>query len=941
MRQRDTMTDSSIPRPDPDMLLGQISGQDSLRSRGKLRIYFGASAGVGKTYAMLAAARAARASGVDILAGVIETHGRQETAALLAGLPTLPLREVAYRGHTLKAFDLDGALAAQPQVVLVDELAHSNEPGSRHAKRWQDAQELLDAGIDVWSTLNAQHLESLNNAVGSITGIQVWETVPDSVFDQADEVILIDLSADELLRRLHAGKVYMPAQAQTAMRNFFRKGNLIALRELALRRTADHVDDDVQDYRSERQISAIWQTREAILACIGPFQDAEYIVRSAHRLAQQLECDLHVVTIATTRILPEQASERDAMQSALALAAELDARTETLSGVDMVQSVAAYVRRHNITKVLLGRSDQPDRHRRSTLMFLLQRLISPAGLVRRRSFADALTQQCPGLDVVRLAAAASPRSLPAATLPTSSVPVVRAPGAHGEAAGATAHSAGYLWSLLYCAVAAGVATLVTPALHQTNVVMFFLIAVVVAAMRHGRGPSALASVASVAVFDWFFVAPFNSFAISDVQYIVTFAVLLSVGLIVGQLTAGLRAQAQASAARENDVRGLYEFARELSSALATEQVAHATTTFIQAAFDARCVLYVLNDSDHLQIITPADDTPTSLDAGAAQWVFDHGQPAGAGTQTLNRHPWLYLPLKAPMRTRGVLAIQADGISAISESARQQLVQAYATLIAIALERVHYVDIAQKALVSIESEKLRNALLSTISHDLRTPLTSLIGMSDSLLRAPSAMTADERETVQALRKQAQRMHAMVVNLLDMARLQARHVPIALHWQSLEELVGAALADCSEALAHHRVLVAPMSTLPLVHGDAVLIERVLCNLLENAAKYAPAATTISIDARHIDASHEVQVSVSDQGPGVDPQDADRIFEKFTRLSDESATPGVGLGLAVSAAIMAIHKGRIEIGSRTDGQPGARFTFTLPVPPQPDTVAESTLP
>ncbi|HCQ46874.1 MAG TPA: two-component sensor histidine kinase, partial [Achromobacter sp.] len=350
------MADIAGERPDPDALLKTLDDAARQAVRGKLRVYFGASAGVGKTYAMLVAARAQAEQGVHVLAGIVETHGRRETASLLDGLATLPLKDVAYRGHVLREFDLDGALAARPALVLVDELAHSNAPGSRHAKRWQDIHELLAAGIDVWTTLNVQHLDSLNEAVGSITGVRVWETVPDEVFDTADEVILVDLSADELLRRLKEGKVYLPEQARHATRNFFRKGNLIALRELALRRTADHVDDDVQAYRRDRAIDSVWRTREAVVACIGPDADAEYVIRSAHRLSQQLDCDLHVVTIDTPRAAPTPQAQQDRMQRSLALADGLGARTETLPGGDMVDAVVRYVRRHNITKAVVGRT---------------------------------------------------------------------------------------------------------------------------------------------------------------------------------------------------------------------------------------------------------------------------------------------------------------------------------------------------------------------------------------------------------------------------------------------------------------------------------------------------------------------------------------------------------------------------------------------------------
>ncbi|AVJ26556.1 sensor histidine kinase [Achromobacter spanius] len=925
------MADIAGERPDPDALLKTLDDAERQAVRGKLRVYFGSSAGVGKTYAMLAAARAQAAQGRDVLAGIVETHGRRETATLLDGLPVLPLNDVAYRGHTLKEFDLDGALLRHPALVLVDELAHSNAPGSRHAKRWQDIQELLAAGIDVWTTLNVQHLDSLNEAVGSITGVRVWETVPDDVFDAADEVMLVDLSADELLRRLKEGKVYLPEQARHAARNFFRKGNLIALRELALRRTAEHVDDDVQAYRRDRAIEPVWRTREAIVACIGSDADAEYVIRSAHRLSQQLDCDLHVVTIDTPRAAPPAAAEVDRLQHGLALADALGARTETLAGGDMVDAVVRYVRRHNITKAIVGRTRAGGWQRlRLSLTALLTAVMSPGWLWRRHSFADMLAAGCPEIDIIRLGAPPVPAPAPPGRDPFT---LGRRPS--GEERGARP-LAGYAWALCYCAVATALSALAFPTLHQTNIVMLFLLAVAAVALRHGRGPAALASVVSVGLFDFFFVQPLSSFAVSDVQYLLTFGVLLGVGLLIGQLTAGLRLQAQASVKREADARSLYEFARELSSALLPEQIVALAGSFVHATFGARCSLYILGLDDRLKLASPASGDSPAPESALAQWVYDHGQPAGAGTATLSNSALLYLPLKAPMRTRGVLVLDAPRRSLYTNPDTRRQVEAYATLIAIALERLHYVEVAQQAVVSMESEKLRNSLLAAVSHDLRTPLTSLVGMTDTLMRQQHELPDGVQDTVRAMRDQAQRMHALVVNLLDMARLQSRDAPLRMEWQSIEELVGAALAAMREPLARHKVEVAPLSALPLVECDGVLIERVLCNLLENAGKYTPAGSTLHIHAFvHETETHgtEMRVAIADNGPGVAPGAERRIFEKFTRGERESATPGVGLGLAVCEAIVAAHHGRIWVEHAPGQASGAQFVFSLPLgaPPQ----------
>ncbi|CCN06034.1 Two component sensor protein [Bordetella bronchiseptica Bbr77] len=781
------MADPGNDRLDPDRLLQTLEQAQSDARRGRLRIYFGACAGVGKTYAMLAAARAQAAQGVDVVAGLVETHGRADTAALLDTLPALPLQTLDFQGRRLREFDLQAAVARRPRLLLLDELAHTNAPGARHAKRWQDIEELLAAGIDVWTTLNVQHLESLNEAVGGITGVRVRETVPDSVFDAADEIILVDLSADELLRRLREGRVYVPEQARHASRHFFRKGNLIALRELALRRTAEHVDDDVRAYRHERAIEPVWRTREAVVACIDADPHAEHVLRSAHRLAQQLDCEWHAITIEAPRVAPLPRAGRARLDQALALAETLGAHVETVAGTDMVDAATRYMRR-----------------------------------------------------------------------------------------------------------------------------------------QQGQ---ALASVVSVALFDFFFVQPLASFAVSDVQYLLTFAVLLTVGLLIGQLTAGLRQQARAAARREADARGLYEFARELSAALQPEQIAGAASAFLNAAFGARGALYILGLDDRLRLAPGAGDA--ALEPALAQWAFDHGQACGAGTDTLSNSPVLYLPLRAPMRVRGVLALHHAGPPLYSAAPARRQLDAYATLIAIAIERLHYVEVAQQALLSIESERLRNALLAAVSHDLRTPLTSLLGMAETLQRSPAAMTPAALETVAAMQDQARRMHALVVNLLDMARLQSHDAPLRRQWQSVEELVGSALAAMNAALQDRPVTVAPLSALPLVECDGILIERVLCNLLENAAKYTPPGSAIHIDA--LADAHTLQVRVADDGAGVAQADRQRIFEKFARGQRESATPGAGLGLAVCRAILDAHQGRIWVEPARRLR-GACFVFALPLSPPP---------
>ena len=878
-------------RPDPDALLAQIREDERRKGRGRLRVYFGSSAGVGKTYAMLVAARKLLAEGVDVVAGVVETHGRGETAALLEGLPVLPPARIDYRGRQLAEFDLDGALARKPGLILVDELAHSNVAGSRHPKRWQDVEELLAAGIDVYSTLNVQHLESLNDVVGGITGIVVHETLPDTFFDRADEVVMVDTPADELIERLAAGKVYLPAQAERAAKNFFRKGNLMALRELALRRTADRVEDDVQAYRSDRSIEQVWKTEGALLCAIGPRQGAEHVVRSTAQLARQLAVGWHAVYVETPALQRLDGARRDRILQAVKLAQELGASTAVLSAQGIAEALVEHARRHNLSKVVMGQ------HEGSSWW-------------PRRGLGPALSRLAPDID--RIEVGQMQRSRPS-------------PRPAGEGAEA-ASSAGTLVRRYGSAlVACAATTLLTHGLvtyfDLANIVMVFLLSVVGVAVWQGRGPAVLAAFVNVAAFDFFFVPPRLSFAVSDVQYLLTFAVMLIVGLVTGQLTAGLRFQASVATHREARSRALYEAARDLSNMLTVEQAVDVARSVIAREFRAQVGIYVLDMDDRLQ--PPAEDG-AGLDFGTAQWSLDHNQPAGLGTDTLAGSAWLYLPLKATMRSRGVLAVQPREPRFLLVPEQRQQLETFAALTAMALERVHYIEVAQNATVQMESERLRNSLLAALSHDLRTPLAALVATAEMLAASQPPLSPRQHELAVGLSEKSLRMADMVTNLLDMARIQSGEIRLRLEWQSIEELIGSALKSAHAALAARPVSVRIDPGVSLVECDAVLIERVLVNLLENAGKFTPAGTPVEILVSAQDG--ELQVGVRDHGPGVAKGQEELIFEKFTRGNAESATPGVGLGLAICRAIVEAHRGRIRV-EPTPLQ-GATFTFSLPL-------------
>ena len=908
------MAISGETRPDPDSLLAKVKLQETKARRGKLRIYFGSSAGVGKTFAMLLAARKLRSEGCDVAVGVVETHGRSETAALLEGLEILPARAVSYRGKTLNDFDLDAALARHPALILVDELAHSNVPGARHPKRWQDAEELLAAGIDVFTTLNVQHLESLNDVVGGITNVRVWETVPDTVFDAADEVVLVDIPADELLARLKAGKVYISQQADRAAVNFFRKGNLMALRELALRRTADRVEGDVQAYRVDKSIGSIWKTATALLTCVGPDAGAERVVRAAARLASQLNADWHAIYVETPALQRLAAPRRETILATLNLAQTLGATTAVIASPEVAQSVVGYARKHNLSKLVIGRDPA--------------RRLWPW----QRSSGQQLALLAPDIDLIEIGRSEGAVRNGGIKPATLSPAVAGAETSDGRKL--KFKRLRYLWTTIGCA---GVTLLSMPlAAHfdRSNIVAIYILTVVLAAVRFGRGPAALAAVLCVSAFDFFFVPPRFSFAVSDVQYLLTFCIMLAVGLITGQLTAGLRFQARVALHREERAGALYELARDLSGAVQIDQVVKISDESIERTFHARAALLLPDAAGQL---VAASEPPLTVDIGIAQWAFDKGHPAGIGTDTLPGSEVLYIPLRAPVQARGVLALRANNRRLLRIPEQRQLLDTFAALIAIALERVHYVGVAQDALVRMESERLRNSLLAALSHDLRTPLTVLVGLAESLALTKPPLSPVQLETAEAIQNEARRMSTLVSNLLDMARIESGEVALNLQWQPLEEVVGASLESARSMLKQHHVEVRLPRDLPLVRFDALLIERVLVNLLENASKYTPAGSTVVLSAKATGTAmaDQLEVSVSDNGPGLPPGREEAVFQKFTRGDRESATPGVGLGLAICRAIIEAHHGKIVGTNRSGG--GVTFTFTLPLGLPPAAVAE----
>jgi len=877
-------------RPDPDKLLEQAATPH----RGKLKIFFGACAGVGKTFAMLSEAQRLRAQGLDILIGVAETHGRQETAALLAGLATQPSRRIHHRGRLVTEFDLDAALARRPALILMDELAHSNAPGSRHPKRWQDVEELLEAGIDVFTTVNVQHLESLNDVVSGVTGIQVRETVPDPFFDAADEVVLVDLPPDDLRQRLHEGKVYIAGQAERAIEHFFRKGNLIALRELALRRTADRVDDQMRAWRDRQGEEKVWHTRDAILLCIGHGSGNEKLVRTAARLAAKFGSVWHAVYVETPQLhrLPE--NQRRAILSALRLAQELGAETATLAEQAEDKAILRYAREHNLGKIVIGRRS----HRR---------------WFNRDTFADRLAQRAPDLDLLIVALDDKPAALPAKT-----------PDNRAFTEKWRIQLRGCLVAVLLCALITFIANQWLPDFDAANLVMIYLLGVVIVALFYGRWPSVLATVINVVSFDLFFIAPRGTLAVSDVQYVLTFAVMLAVGLLIGNLTAGGRYQARIARYREQRTRHLYEMSKALAVGRTPQDIAHTSQQFIHSTFHARSLILSPDREGALRPLTPVSGM-TPWDEAIARWSFDKGQPAGAGTDTLPGVPYLILPLQH----QGVAIVEPSNLRQLMIPEQQRLLETFTLLVANALERLALTASEEQARLASERESIRNSLLAALSHDLRTPLTVLFGQSEILTLDLAAEGSRHAPQASEIRQHVLNTTRLVNNLLDMARIQSGGFNLKKEWLTLEEVIGSALKTLEPGLGGRHIALDMPDPLALIHVDGPLFERVLINLLENAGKYAGRKAQIGIHASVT--PEQLQLEVWDTGPGIPAGQEQAIFDKFARGNKESAIPGVGLGLAICQAIVEVHGGTITAHNRPEG--GARFCVTLPrdTPPE----------
>ncbi len=886
-------------RPSPDELLDRMRREAERSREGQLKIFFGAAPGVGKTYAMLEAARQKKSEGVDIVVGLAETHGRKETEALLEGLEILPRRNVTYRGTVLKEFDLDAALGRKPAIILVDELAHTNAPDLRHKKRWQDVYELLGAGISVYATVNVQHLESLNDVVAQITGINVRETVPDFLLDRADEIELIDLPPDDLIQRLREGKVYMPEQAAAAVENFFRKGNLIALRELALRRTADRVDEQMQIYRRDKGITTIWPAGERIMVCLGANPRSIRLIHAARRLAARLRAEWIAVHVeAPTRVRP---TEQDLKQLAdyMRLAESLGAESVTLSGHRMSEELLTYARSRNVTRIIVGKPTHPR--------------------WKDKIFGSPLDEIVRGSGAIDVYVISGDVAQPHVHRETSARP-------H------TWRKREWLWSVLTVATCTGIAQLMFPYFERLDLAMVYLLGVVLAASRASKWPSLFATVLSIAAFDFFFIPPYYSFAVSDVRYFITFIVMFVVSFVISRLTLRVRQQAEAARLRERRTAALYNLSKDLVRERGGKRLSEIAMKHISEMFESQVVILIPDDQN---LLVPAGDgafafIPDQQELSVAQWVYEHRQPAGLGSDTLPGAKALYLPLVTSAGAIGVIGILPKTATDGFEPEQFHYLEAFANQTAIAIERSFLGEAAQRALLKAETESLRNTLLSSISHDLRTPLSAITGAATTLLQRDVLIDTESRlDLVKTIQEEAERLNLIIKNVLDMTRLESGAIKINKEWQSLEEIVGVALNRLGDRLKDHPVTVNLPRNLPLIPFDGLLIEQVLVNLFDNAIKYTPKGTPLELSAS--ESFYTVTVELADRGPGIPPGEEEHIFDKFVR--GRATGGGVGLGLAICRTIINAHGGKIWAENREGG--GAVFRFTLSsagLPPPP---------
>ncbi|MER9705705.1 sensor histidine kinase KdpD [Mesorhizobium sp. M0204] len=883
-------------RPSPDALLEHAQREE----RGRLRIFLGAAPGVGKTYEMLMSGRARLADGVDVVIGVVETHGRKETQTLVEGYEVVPRLEIDYKGRILEEMDLDAILARHPALVLVDELAHTNAPGSRHPKRYLDVQEILTHGIDVYTTLNIQHVESLNDVVTQITRVRVRETVPDSIIDQADDIEIIDLTPDDLIKRLEEGKVYIPSTAQRAIENYFSPGNLTALRELALRRTAQRVDEQLLTHMQAHAIPGPWAAGERVLVCVDARPGGAARVRYARRLADRLRAPWTALHVDTPRSAAMPEEDKDRLATQLRLAEQLGAEVTTIPGQNVAQDIVRHATANNFTHIVIGR---PTRSR------------------WRELIEGSLTY-----DLIRNAG-------------DISVHVISGNERNAEAMSRTVKAADeqwqfeilpYLRATAYVVGSLAFAVLLDQFLDVRNLAVIFLIGVLTSAVTGGLWPALYACLISAIAFNYFFLEPRYTLTIEDPESIVALAVFLVVAVIASNLTARVQRQAVAARSRARATEDIYLFSKKLAGAGTLDDVLWATAFQIASMLKLRVVLLLPEDGTiAVKAGYPPDDTLAEADIAAARWAWEHNRAAGRGADTLPGAKRLYLPLRTGRTAVGVVGLDNDKQGPLLTPEQQRLLDALADQAAVAIERIQLVADVDRAKLAAEADRLRSALLTSISHDLKTPLAAIMGAAGTLRDFEAALPEQDRtELLSTVLDEAERLNRFIANLLDMTKIESGTMEPNYAFHYLGDIVGSALHRARKIVREHKTEIDIPSDLPMLRVDPVLFEQVLFNLLDNAAKYAPPGSTIRLQAWADNGF--IILQIMDEGPGIPPADLERVFDTFYRVrKGDQVRAGTGLGLSICRGFIEAMGGTLSAANRSD-RSGAVFTIKMQLVP-----------
>ncbi|MFD2183512.1 DUF4118 domain-containing protein [Rhodoplanes azumiensis] len=886
-------------RPSPDALLDAARREEA--GVGRLKIFVGAAPGVGKTYEMLQSARAKLRQGIDVVVGVVETHGRVETQALLDGLEVIPRKRMEYRGQTLDEMDLDAILSRRPRLVLVDELAHTNAPGSRHPKRHLDVAELLDAGIDVFTTVNVQHVESLNDVVAQITGVRVRETIPDSVFDRADAIELIDLTPDDLIQRLKEGKVYVPKQAERALEHFFSPANLTALRELALRRTAERVDEQLLSQMKARAIPGPWPAGERVLVCISEDPRSAGLVRYGKRLADRLRGPFTALHIESHRSHRLDDVQRDRIADTLRLAQTLDGETATIPRSDkrIADDIVSWAHANNVTQIVVGKSSRTRWHE-IVYGSVVHDLVRRAGNISVHVIA--------GDDI-----AGDP--IPQKTVKTSR----RRAGRDWM---------GYASALAAVAVALGAGILIRPWVGVETIDLVFLTAVVGVAVARGLIPSLIASMAASLCYNFFFLPPLHTFTIADPTNVAAFLFFTVLAILVSHVAGRVRSQAVAAMDRARDTEQLYSFSRKLAGVGTLDDVLWATVYQVALMLRVRVVVLLPEGSTiAVKAGYPPEDTLGDKDLAAAKWAWESNRPAGRSSETLPGATRLFLPMRTGRGIVGVIGIDSDRTGPLLTPDERRLLDALIDQGALAIERVNLVEAMDNAKRTIEADRLRQALLTSISHDLKTPLAAVLGAAGALRELGGSLSEGQKtELLATIVDESERLNRFIANLLDMTKLESGAIVPNSAPHDLADIVGSVLRRAGKILARHSVEVDLQSDLPMLDVDPVLLEQALFNLLDNAAKYTAEGSRIRIEAGRVDRT--VLVRLMDEGPGIPEPDLERVFDKFFRVNKgDHVRAGTGLGLAIARGFVEAMHGTLTAANRID-RPGAVLTITLPV-------------